>query len=55
MTEIARLTHRVDKAQIRLSILLPHFFGLRMWSTIKLLQLAGLIAPVTIEVEIKDD
>lgn len=55
MATLTRLTHRVDTAQITLSIKLPRFFGTRMWLTIKLLQLAGLIAPVTVEVEIADD
>lgn len=52
---MAEMIHTVDTKQITLTLKMPRFFGLRMWLAIKVLQFAGMIAPVTIEIEVKDD
>lgn len=43
-------TVTVDTKQIKLTLRLPFMFGFRMWLTIKVIQLAGLISPTTIEI-----
>lgn len=52
---MASLTHPLDTKQITISLKLPRFFGIRMWLTIKVLALAGMIAPFTTVVEVVDD
>lgn len=49
------INHPLDTKQIVITIRMPRFFGARMWMTIKVLQLAGLIAPITFEMVIEDD
>ncbi|ALJ14109.1 hypothetical protein [Sphingopyxis macrogoltabida] len=51
---MASVIHRVDMKQVKISVKLPRAFGLRIWLTAKLIRLAGLVAPVTIEVEVSD-
>lgn len=54
---MADLAHRVnvDTKRIVLTAHLPKMFGFRMWLTIKLLLLAGLISPTTIRIVQGDD
>lgn len=49
---MADLVHRVDvdTKRIVLTAHLPRMFGIRMWLTIKLLLLAGMVSPTTIRV-----
>ncbi|MGB3844296.1 MAG: hypothetical protein WA940_00365 [Sphingopyxis sp.] len=49
---MADMIHRIDTKSITISIKLPRAFGIRMWVAIQLVKLAGLIAPVTIELEV---
>lgn len=44
------ILHRIDTKQIKLVLKLPRMFGFRMWLTIKLIQLAGIVSPATIEI-----
>lgn len=47
---MADLVHRIDTKQIRLVLKLPFMFGFRMWLTIRMLVLAGMVSPTTIEI-----
>lgn len=49
---MATLNHTIDTKQITLTVSMPRFFGWRMWMVIQLGRLMGVIAPVTIELEI---
>lgn len=49
------INHPLDTKQIVLTLRMPRFFGARMWLTIKVLQLAGLIAPITIVLDVQYD
>lgn len=51
---MATSVHRVDTKQITLTLKMPRAFGFRMWLTIKLLQVAGLVSPVTIDASFDD-
>lgn len=46
---MADLVHRLDTKQIRLVLKMPRLFGLRMWLTVQLLRLAGIVSPATID------
>lgn len=43
-------TVRVNTKQIVIRLKLPFMFGFRMWATIQLIKLAGLVSPTTIEI-----
>lgn len=47
---MAGLNARIPTERIIVTLRLPRGFGFRMWCTVQLLRLAGLIAPVTIVV-----
>lgn len=47
MTDII---HRLSTKAIIIRFKLPRMFGIRMWLTIKILQLAGIVSPTTIEI-----
>lgn len=47
---MADLVHRVDTKQIIVRLKLPFMFGFRMWLTLRILMLAGLVSPTTIEI-----
>lgn len=49
---MADMTQRLDTEEITINVKLPYAYGLRMWMTVALVKLAGLIAPVTIELEV---
>ncbi len=54
---MANIVHRVnvDTKRIVLTAHMPRMFGFRMWLTIKLLLLAGLVSPTTIRIVQADE
>lgn len=52
---MSHATHRIDAKQVVVRLQMPRAFGFRMWLAIKVLRLAGFIAPVTIAIETGDD
>ena len=51
MTEIVQ---HVGKEDITVRIRMPRAYGLRMWLAAALVRLAGVIAPVTFEIEVEE-
>lgn len=47
---MADIVHRLDAKKLRLVLRLPFMFGFRMWLTVQILKLAGMVSPATIEI-----
>lgn len=47
---MAAIVHRVDMKQVTLVLKMPRLFSARMWLTIRLIRLAALVSPTSIEI-----
>lgn len=47
---MASTSVRVNTKQIIIRLKMPFMFGFRMWLAIRLIMLAGLVSPTTIEI-----